>query len=152
QHLCRCTGYQKIVESIQCAGEAIREKKPVAKAPTHAGVGGRLRKYNIEDAVLGMRPYVADMKVPGMLHGALRLSDHPRARVLKVDTSKAEALPGVHRVFLAEDVPGQRSIGLIVPDWPVLVAEGEITRYIGDVLACVAADSRAIAVRAAKLI
>lgn len=152
QHLCRCTGYQKIIESIQTAGEALRENRPVAKAETHAGVGGRLRKYDIEDAVLGMRPYVADMSVPGMLHGALRLSDHPRAKVLTIDTARAEALPGVHRVFLARDVPGTRTIGLIVKDWPVLVAQGEITRYIGDVIACVAADSRAIAVEAAELI
>jgi selenium-dependent xanthine dehydrogenase len=154
QHLCRCTGYQKIIESIQAAGKAMRTGEPVPHSNGHAGVGARLRKYGIEEAVLGMRPYVADLHVDGMLHGAVRLSDHPRARVLSIDTSEAEALEGVERVFLAGDVPGpgQRSVGLIVPDWPVLVAEGEVTRYIGDVLACVAADSRKTAVKAAALI
>jgi selenium-dependent xanthine dehydrogenase len=154
QHLCRCTGYQKIIESIQTAGDAMRTGEPVPRSNGHAGVGARLRKYGIEEAVLGMRPYVADLHVDGMLHGAVRLSDHPRARVLSIDTSEAEALEGVERVFLASDVPepGQRSVGLIVPDWPVLVAEGEVTRYIGDVLACVAADSRKTAVKAAALI
>ena len=53
---------------------------------------------------------------------------------------------------LAADVSGQRSVGLIVPDWPLFVAEGETTRYVGDVLACVAASSRAIARAAAMLI
>ncbi|MFT5422495.1 MAG: aldehyde oxidoreductase [Phycisphaerales bacterium] len=152
QHLCRCTGYQKIVESIQTAGKAIRENTPVVAAPTHNGVGGRLRKYDIEDAVLGMRPYVADLHAEGMLHGALKLSDHPRAKVLSINTSKAEALEGVSRVFVAGDVPGQRVNGLIVQDWPLMVAQGELTRYVGDVIACVAASTRRIAVEAAALI
>ena len=78
----------------------------------------------------------------GMLHGALRLSDHPRARVVAIDVSEAATLPGVEHVFLAGEIPGDRHIGLIVPDWPVLVAEGETTRYVGDVLACVAATDR----------
>ncbi len=155
QHLCRCTGYQKIIESIKTAGTALRTGEPVPTGESNgAGVGARLRKYNIEEGILGMRPFVADLVVEGMLHGAVRLSDHPRARVLSIDTSEAEAVEGVERVFLAGDVPesGQRSVGLIVPDWPVLVAEGEVTRYIGDVIACVAADSRKTAVKAASLI
>ncbi len=152
QHLCRCTGYQKIIESIQMAGESIRTGTPIPINQEHAGIGARLRKYDIEDSVLGMRPYVADLEVEGMLHGAVRLSDHPRARVISINTSKAESLQGVERVFLAKDVPGQRSVGLIVPDWPLLVAEGEITRYVGDVIACIAASTRLIATEAAGLI
>jgi selenium-dependent xanthine dehydrogenase len=152
QHLCRCTGYQKIVESIRVAGESIRTGEAVANGCNTGGVGTRLRKYDIEASVLGMRPYVADLRVEGMLHGAVRLSDHPRARVVKIDTSKAEAMDGVERVFLAGDVPGQRSVGLIVPDWPLMVAEGELTRYVGDVIACVAAATKKIAVEAAGLI
>jgi selenium-dependent xanthine dehydrogenase len=158
QHLCRCTGYQKIIESIKVAGTALRTGEPVPTGESNgvggAGVGARLRKYKIEEGVLGMRPFVADLVVDGMLHGAVRLSDHPRARVLSIDTSEAKELEGVERVFLAGDVPkpGQRSVGLIVPDWPVLVAAGEVTRYIGDVIACVAADSRKTAVKAASLI
>ncbi len=152
QHLCRCTGYQKIIESIRTAAESLRTGNPVPPAETNAGVGARHEKYNIRPAILGKRPYVADLAEPGMLHAALRLSDHPRARVLKIDTAEAEALPGVERVFLAPDILGERHVGLIVPDWPVLVAEGETTRYVGDVLACVAADTRETARRAADLI
>ncbi len=152
QHLCRCTGYQKIIESIRVAGDSLRTGEPVPHHARASGVGTRRRKYKIEDAVLGDRPYVADLEVERMLHGALRLSDHPRARLASIDTSKALAIKGVHRVFLADDVPGQRSVGLIVPDWPLLVAAGEVTRYVGDVIACVAADSRHIAVLAAQAI
>jgi len=152
QHLCRCTGYHKIIDSIKQAGESIRTGLPVPKGDGQAGVGGRLRKYDIERAVLGERPFVADMSVDGMLHGAVRLSDHPRARVVSVDTRRAESVEGVRRVFVAEDVPGERSSGLIVADWPLMVAAGEVTRYVGDVIACVAATTRAIAREAAELI
>ena len=152
QHLCRCTGYQKIIESIKLAGQCLRTGEPIPKQSNAGGVGTRLRKYKIEEAVLGLRPFVADLHVPGMLHGALRLSDHPRARILSIDTTDAEAISGVHRIFLARDIPGQRAVGLIVPDWPLLVAEGEITRYIGDCLACIAAETRKAALDAARAI
>ena len=76
-----------------------------------------------------------------MLHGALRFSDHPRARVLRIDTSKAEAHPGVVAVVTAADVPGERAQGTITQDWRQLVAEGEETAYVGDVLAAVAAET-----------
>lgn len=151
-HLCRCTGYKKIVRSIRVAAEALHAGRAIETQEQSGRVGTRLAKYDARRLVLGERDFVADMRVDGMLHGALRLSDHPRARVLRIDASKAEALEGVERVFLAGDVPGDRHIGLIVNDWPILVAEGELTRYIGDVLACVAAGSREIARRAAELI
>ena len=151
-HLCRCTGYKKIIESIQVAGRAIRTGAPV-ECPLQSGkVGTRLPKYEARELVLGRRPYVADMTLPGMLHGAVRLSDHPRAVVKSIDISKAQGLEGVERVFLAGDVPGERFIGLIVNDWPLLVDVGETTRYVGDVLACVAARTRDIARRAVELI
>ncbi len=152
QHLCRCTGYQKIIESIQAAARALHIGQPIEPSCAEAGVGARLEKYDIKPAVLGRRPFVADMSLPDMLHGALRLSDHPRARILSIDTAKASTLPGVKRIFLARDIPGQQHIGLIVPDWPLMVAENQTTRYVGDVIACIAATTRAIAQQAAQLI
>jgi xanthine dehydrogenase molybdenum-binding subunit len=151
-HICRCTGYKKIIRSIQCAADALRNGDSVTPPPGGGPVGTRLPKYDARRTVLGERPYVADLSLEGMLHGAVRLSDHPRARVVKIDTSAASKLPGVERVFLAADVPGERHIGLIVPDWPLMVAEGEETRYVGDVCACVAAVDRKTAREAAQLI
>jgi xanthine dehydrogenase molybdenum-binding subunit len=154
-HLCRCTGYKKIVASIEHAAALLRNGAAVHPAPAaerSGRIGTRLPKVGIRESVLGEREYVADLRVEGMLHGALRLSDHPRARVLRVDASAALAMAGVERVFLASDVPGQRCVGLIVPDWPLLVAEGEDTRYVGDVLACVAAVDRRRAREAAAAI
>ncbi len=148
QHLCRCTGYKKIIASIAAAAATLRGKR--SAPPAGAGpVGTRLPKYDIKDAVLGRRPYAADLSVPGMLHAAPRLSDHPRAKVLKIDVSAARALPGVARVLLAGDIPGRRLQGSIIQDWPVMVAAGEVTGYVGDVLALVVAGTRAQAQAAA---
>ncbi|MFW6184674.1 MAG: xanthine dehydrogenase family protein molybdopterin-binding subunit, partial [Chloroflexota bacterium] len=61
-------------------------------------------------------------------------------------------LPGVIRVFTAEDIPGERHIGLIKNDWPVMIEEGEITRYVGDVLALVVAETDSRAREAVDLI
>jgi len=87
-----------------------------------------------------------------MVYGALKFSDHPRAIVKKIDTSRAEQLPGVIRVLTAADVPGGRVIGLIKQDWPLMIAEGETTRYVGDVLAQVVAESDQVARQAVALI
>ncbi len=151
-HLCRCTGYVKIVDSIRAAAVALRSEPQPPAPPPSGRIGTRLPKYDIEDVVLGRRPYVADMDLPGQVHAALRLSDHPRAVVQRIDVARAAAMPGVERVFTAADVPGQRCIGLIVPDWPLLVAAGETTRCVGDVLACVAARTREQARAAAAAI
>jgi xanthine dehydrogenase molybdenum-binding subunit len=151
-HLCRCTGYKKIVDAVECAAEAIRNEEEVEIPESEGKIGDRLPKYKAQALVLGQHDYIDDIRLDNMLHGALKFSDHPRARVLSIDTSKAEALPGVERVFTAADVPGERYIGLIKKDWPLMIAAGETTRYIGDVLATVAAENEVIAREAAALI
>jgi xanthine dehydrogenase molybdenum-binding subunit len=147
-HLCRCTGYHPIVEAIQMAGSG--QTLP-AIPPTH-GVGGNSTRYRGHDQVLGEKPFVADLTVDGMLHGALVLSDHPRARILEIDTRTAENAPGVERIVTAGDIPGSPNHGLVVTDWPLMIGPGETTRYIGDVLAVVVADSQARARNAARLV
>ena len=87
-----------------------------------------------------------------MVHGALKFSDYPRAKIIKIDTSKAEKADGVIRIFTAKDIPGEQYTGLIFQDWPLMVNEGEITRYIGDVIAGVVAKTEAIARKAVSLI
>jgi xanthine dehydrogenase molybdenum-binding subunit len=161
-HLCRCTGYNRIVDAIQTAGEASQVGAEVGEGPprrphhfgedyglsrssqvSHAdGVGASSGRYRGQDQALGAKAFVADMTKAGMLHGALVLSDHPRARVLQIETSKASLASGVERILTAEDIPGVCNHGLLIPDWPLLVAQGETTRYVGDVLAVVVADTQ----------
>ncbi|WP_346364386.1 molybdopterin cofactor-binding domain-containing protein, partial [Bosea sp. (in: a-proteobacteria)] len=101
---------------------------------------------------MGEKPYVGDMSADGMLHAAVVLSAHPRAKVLGIDPAPALEMPGVERVLMADDVPGERHVGLIVRDWPVFVAPGEITHCVGDVVALVLADSRFHARQAAAAV
>ncbi len=168
-NLCRCTGYVKIVDAIERVAAARRgEGPPGSRAEdgasaggrddrpggegTAGGVGARADRVAGHAMALGEQPFVADMAVPGMLHGALRFSDYPRAVVRRIDTTRAAASAGVVAIVTAADVPGDRIVGLISRDWPVFVAEGETTRYVGDVLAAVAARTRREARAAASLI
>ncbi|HEX2049053.1 MAG TPA: selenium-dependent xanthine dehydrogenase [Actinomycetota bacterium] len=150
-NLCRCTGYVKVVDAIQLAGR-ILDGDETPHLDWSGRIGSRTPKYEGFELALGLKPFIHDLTVEGMLHGALRFSDHPRAVVTRVDVSRAEAMDGVVRVALAPDVPGERAVGAIHQDWPVLVAQGETTRYVGDVLAAVAATTRAVARRAAAAI
>jgi selenium-dependent xanthine dehydrogenase len=172
-HLCRCTGYARIIDAIQTAGEAwknggrLPNKEPrrhfyfgeefgMSRKPEFAnghkgnghgngngnGIGKSISRYRGFEQTLGERPFVDDMRVPDMLHGALVLSEHPRAKVNAIDSSAALAMPGVVRVFTAADVPGARGTGLNYPDLPIFVAVGETTCCVGDFLAMVVADTQ----------
>ncbi|MEP7223768.1 MAG: selenium-dependent xanthine dehydrogenase [Actinomycetota bacterium] len=150
-NLCRCTGYTKILDAVELVGAA-RRGEPPPEVTGDARVGSRAARYQGIELALGDMPYVGDMKAPGMLHGALRFSDQPRAYVLRIDTTRAEAHPGVVAVATASDVPGERVQGVLTRDWRQLVAEGETTSYVGDVLAVVAAETRHVAREAAELV
>ncbi|MGH9321762.1 MAG: molybdopterin cofactor-binding domain-containing protein [Vicinamibacteria bacterium] len=146
-HVCRCTGYVKILDAIEilASGREISVGLPT-------GIGSSGIKYEGCDLAVGRRPFIDDMRVPGMLHGALKLASHARAEVVRVDTSRASREPGVDAVFTAKDVPGELRVGLIHKDWPIFIPEGGITSYLGDVLAIAVAADRETARRAAALV
>ncbi len=150
-NLCRCTGYGAIVEAVLLAAKTLRENGGIA-LESSGRVGAGLAKYDALDRAIGKSPFVDDLRFDDMLHGALAFTDHPRANVLDIDCSAAEELPGVVRIFTAADIPGQRKVGVISNDWPVMTAEGGTTRYIGDVLAGVVAESEETARKAVSLI
>jgi selenium-dependent xanthine dehydrogenase len=146
-HLCRCTGYVKILDAI----EAVATGKQVAVTPP-GGIGSRGVKYEAAELALGDRGYIDDLRPPGLLHAALRLTDHARAEVRRIDVDAARGAPGVVAVLTAADVPGELRVGLIHKDWPVLIPEGGRTSYAGDVLAVVVAETRQQARAAAELV
>ncbi|MGI9602725.1 MAG: molybdopterin cofactor-binding domain-containing protein [Acidimicrobiales bacterium] len=146
-HLCRCTGYIKILDAVDslAAGET-----PVAIAP--GGIGSRGIKYEGCDLAVGRRPFIDDMMPDGLLHGAVRLADHARADVHRIDTTAASAVEGVEAIITAADVPGDLRVGIIHKDWPLFIPEGGRTSYLGDVMALVVATDRETARHAATLI
>ena len=150
-NLCRCTGYAKIVDAIELAAAACRGAPP-PEPERSGGVGARSARRLGAELALGDKPFVGDLVEPRMLHGALRFSDHPRARVVRVDVSKARAHPGVVSVLTVDDVPGERTQGVLTRDWRQLVGPGEETAYVGDVIAVVGAETRRAARAAAALV
>ena len=136
-HLCRCTGYVKVLDAIECVA-----KGSVCEPATSGGIGASAVRYEAEALTLGDRGYVDDLRVPGMLHAALRLTDHARADITAIDTATALAAPGVVGVFTAADIPGDLRVGIISKDWPILIPVGGRTSYAGDVLAVVVAETR----------
>jgi xanthine dehydrogenase molybdenum-binding subunit len=146
-HLCRCTGYVKILDAI----DAVAKGKTM-ESSLGAKVGEVGSKYEAEQFTLGDRDYIDDLRVPGMLHAALRFTDHARADVLAVETARATAADGVLAVFTAADVPGELRVGIIHKDWPVLIPVGGRTSFAGDVLAIVVAETRQQARAAAELV
>jgi selenium-dependent xanthine dehydrogenase len=150
--LCRCTGYLKIERAIQLASKALRDGETLGAEGGSAKVGARMVRVDSEEKLLGTGEFVDDMKVPGMLYGAALRAKYPRALVKKIDISAAQACPGVEVVLTAKDIPGERLLGHIVHDWPVMIAEGEETRYVGDALAVLAATTKETARKALELI
>jgi aldehyde oxidoreductase len=146
-HLCRCTGYVKILDAI----EALAQGSHITPA-INGGVGSSGVKYEGVDLAVGKRLYIDDMVLPGMAHGALVLTEHARADIVGIDVSMAAAVAGVVRVFTAEDIPGALKTGLIHKDWPLMIPVGGRTSYMGDVLAVVVAEDRETARRAADLV
>ncbi|MBN1250782.1 MAG: selenium-dependent xanthine dehydrogenase [Bacteroidales bacterium] len=151
-HLCRCTGYKKIESGVFAAAKAINEKRDVEIRKTSGKIGISEPKYQAYETAIGKRNFVDDIFLDQMLFSALKLSDYPKAKILKIHISKAQKLEGVEKVFTAKDIPGEKKVGLILKDWPVMIDQGETTHYIGDVIAGVVASTEEIARKAVELI
>jgi xanthine dehydrogenase molybdenum-binding subunit len=147
-HLCRCTGYTKIVEAVEllASGEAIPVRKRSGK------IGGDGVKYEANELSLGDRGFVDDIQMEGMLHAALRFTDHARADIVSIDTTAALAVDGVVAVLTGDDIPGDLKVGIIHTDWPVMIPIGGRTSYRGDVLAIVVAEDVLTARAAAEFV
>jgi xanthine dehydrogenase D subunit len=113
-------------------------------------VGEHTERADGVPKVTGEFEYSSDLRMDGMLWGATLRSPHPHANIWSLDTSEAEALPGVHAVLTHDDVPGRKVYGMEVPDQPVLAWER--VRYQGEPVAVVAADHPETARRALEKI
>ncbi len=122
---------------------------------TTSPVGKSVPRIDARAKVTGEARFVFDMKLPGMLAGKMLRSPHAHAKIIKIDTSRAEQLPGVKAVITAADTP-KIKFGSNEYFFPYTVdqlpLEDEKVRYIGDEIAAVAAVDEAIAEKALSLI
>ncbi|MGI6157272.1 MAG: xanthine dehydrogenase family protein molybdopterin-binding subunit [Saccharofermentanales bacterium] len=111
-------------------------------------VGQGYERKDATEKVTGQARYTFDLKLPGMLYGKTLHSPYARAKIVKVDASKAEALPGVRAVLHGQSC--SVLVGLYMQDKRIIACDE--TRYQGEVVAAVAADTEAIAEEAISLI
>ncbi|MBL8340518.1 MAG: molybdopterin-dependent oxidoreductase [Rubrivivax sp.] len=112
------------------------------RAAPRSLIGQRITKLDAPEKASGKTRYLHDINLPGQLHGAILRSARVHARIVRIDTSRAKAMPGVHVVLTAADVPDQRPIGVAKDHLPL---KADRVRSLRDEIAAVAADTEAIA-------
>ncbi len=112
-------------------------------------IGTRQIRADGMDKVTGAGRYAADLTLTGMVHAKFRYADHSHARILRIDTTVARALPGVFAVITQDDVPDIRH-GAFVQDRTLFARD--VVRFEGEVVAAVAAATPEIAAQAAAMI
>ena len=119
-----------------------------------ADIGKTFRRLDYETKVTGRAQYLADMSVPGMCHGKILRSPYPHARIKRIDTSKAQKVPGVMAVLTRDDILHDEGIepyyGPVFKDQTIVAVEK--VRHVGDPVAAVAALTVDAAEEALKLI
>ena len=141
-NLCRCTGYVKIVDAIERVAADRRGEGPAGDTDRVERGEPRWRRPRAVSALgptgsPGARwPSASSRSWPTCRSPGCSTARSASATtrgpvVRRIDTTRAATAPGVVAVVTAADVPGQRIVGLIARDWPVFVAEGETTRYVG---------------------
>ena len=153
-NICRCTGYVKIVKAIKEAARIFRNGEIVPKVECKGLIGENTFRVDAKEKTLGKGKYAEDKKIPKMIFGGAVRTAHPRALIKKIDTSEAEKLEGIVGIVTAKDVPGHRNIGHLsfISDWDALIAEGEVTRYMGDALVLIGAKSKEVLKKAKELV
>ena len=122
-----------------------------------AVISESVKRIDARGKVTGETRYPGDIDIDGQLWMRIKFSERAHARVINVDSRKAEALPGVVRVFTSRDVP-VNEYGLVIKDQPVLCGPGgdkagtDVVRCYMDMVATVVAETDAIAQRALELI
>lgn len=156
--LCRCAGYPSIERAILAAGDSISDGKPIPgpENPKETNEHHIIGKYHSRpdgfEKVTGEALFTDDLKFENMLYARVKRAMIPHGLLIGLDILAASNMPGVIAVLTADDIPGEQNHGIVIQDWPSIVAIGQRVRYVGDAVAIVAAETAEIAARAIKLI
>ena len=157
-NLCRCTGYTKILDAIDTSKAYLKGEKPQSieyqlqkSAMDLSVVGKRLPKIDAPDKATGRAIYTDDIVLPNMIYGKLLLSPLPHAKIKSVNIEKAKSLPGVKLILTGSDVT-DLTYGTSPPRYDENVLAKDKVRYVGDVVAAVAAIDEATCYKAINLI
>lgn len=147
KHICRCTGYKKIVEAVLLAAAAMRGEATIDLS-NRGAMGDRAVRKDGYAKVTGQPIFTDDYKLVKPLQGKFVWPAYPHARILKVDTSEAKKMPGVAAVATYDDIPGRKLFGQgYFPQQPVIA--GDVVRFVGDPVAVVYAETEEEALSAA---
>ncbi len=152
-NICRCTGYQKIIDAVELARDVINKKIPASNLEenlTEPVMGARTPRLDAPGKVTGSVKYAADMELPNMLHMSVLRSPHAYAKIISIDATRALEIPGVELVLTSADVPGVDNFGVFIEDQPIMARD--FVRYTGEAVAAVAAETLDLAIAATRLI
>src|SRR5581483_10962900 len=157
-NLCRCTGYQNIVDAIvEASGGRVAGMAQHESASASKFIAARVERAEDDELLSGKGVYVDDIDLPGMLHACVVRSVHARAKILRIDTTAAKRATGVVDVITFEDLGAARKLPLTIPH-PNLKPLSEFplakdqVRYVGEPVAVIVAESRQLAEDAAALV
>jgi len=143
-NICRCTGYQSIIEAVQRAGKEIQRASPPAAKLSRGDphiIGGTPLREDSWDKVTGQTRYAEDIKMPDLHHLIVLRSPYHHARLISLDITEASSLPGVEKIITAADIPGENGLGDYSRNEPILVPVGDTCKMRGAPIALIAADS-----------
>ena len=168
RNVCRCTGYKPLVDAVMAAAEVMRGEKTMSDITFNSEdvddfYGTELPRPAALAKVTGLSDYGDDIKLQmpgGTAHLAVAISEVTHARIIDIDISEAEKMPGVYKVMTAKDVRGTnlhpvpqihpRMKGSGILEFPIIV--DKLIRRRGDVVALIAADTEEHARAAAKTV
>ena len=134
---------------------AVEIPKSIDGLPTSSAkyIGQPMTRVESPSLVTGQADFIDNMVLPGMLHCAMLRSPHAHARIKSIDTSAAEKLPGVMGVVTGEDAKQTTAPAMSFPEgWGGYCMAVDKVKYVGQIVAAVAATSRYIAEDALELI
>ncbi|VAV84879.1 Xanthine dehydrogenase, molybdenum binding subunit [hydrothermal vent metagenome] len=147
-NLCRCTGYKKIIEAVEAY--VSDEQSSINENDKYKMVGHARPTIEAIKKVQGTADYADDFKIKNALHCKFVRSTHAHAKIISINTRKAEALAGVKAVITGKELPIKFGVLPISQDETAMAVKK--TRYIGEIVVAIAADTEEIAAHACKLV